>query len=96
MLAFGADANAASCEYKQNEVDDFTGERLVKSDWEKMTGWASSQFKRTVGARKDIEVGADWNGSQFLLKFRLKMSDAVKVDLDKVGFQMQQQLEKQQ
>jgi hypothetical protein len=77
MLTSGAGANAASCKYKQNEADDFTGERLVKVDWVDMTGWASSTFKRTIGGRKDIEVAAESAGGHSLLKFRLKVSDAV-------------------
>lgn len=77
MLTSSAGANAASCKYKQNEADDFTGERLVKVDWVDMTGWASSTFKRTIGGRKDIEVAAESAGGHNLLKFRLKVSDAV-------------------
>jgi hypothetical protein len=77
VLAADADAGTASCKYKQNEADDFTGERLVKVDWVDMTGWASSTFKRTIGGRKDIEVAAESAGGRSLLKFRLKVSDAV-------------------
>jgi hypothetical protein len=77
MLTAGADASAASCKFKQNEVDDFTGERLVKVDWVDMTGWASSTFNRTIGGRKDIEVAAESAGGRSLLRFRLKLSDAV-------------------
>jgi len=77
VLAADADAGTASCKYKQNEADDFTGERLVKVDWVDMTGWASSTFNRTIGGRKDIEVAAESAGGHSLLKFRLKVSDAV-------------------
>ena len=77
LLTAGAGANAASCKYKQNGADDFTGERLVKVDWVDMTGWASSTFNRTIGGRKDIEVAAESAGGRNLLKFRLKLSDAV-------------------
>jgi len=77
LLTAGAGANAASCKYKQNKADDFTGERLVKVDWVDMTGWASSTFNRTIGGRKDIEVAAESAGGRSLLKFRLKLSDAV-------------------
>jgi len=78
LFATNAHAGTASCKYKQNKADDFTGERLVKVDWVNMTGWASSTFKRTIGGRKDIEVAAETVGGRNLLKFRLKLSDAVK------------------
>jgi len=78
LFATNAHAGSDSCKYKKNKLDDFTGERLVKVDWVDMTGWASSTFNRTIGGRKDIEVAAESTGGRSLLKFRLKVSDAVK------------------
>ena len=78
VLSAAVEAKPASCKFKQNKVDDFTQQRLVKVDWVDMTGWASSTFNRTIGGRKDIEVAAESKGGQSLLKFRLKLSDAVK------------------
>ncbi|MDH3431426.1 MAG: hypothetical protein OEQ14_15600 [Gammaproteobacteria bacterium] len=78
MLAASVDASAASCKFKQNTIDDFTQERLVRIDWVDMTGWTSSTFKRTIGHRKDIEIAAESVGGRSLLKFRLRLSDAVR------------------
>ena len=78
MLAASPAANAASCKFKQNKVDDFTQQRLIKVDWVDMTSWTSSKFKRTIGDRKDIEIAAESAGGRSLLKFRLKLSDAVR------------------
>jgi len=78
MLAASPAADAASCKFKQNEIDDFTQQRLLKIDWVDMTGWMSSTFKRTIGDRKDIEIAAESAGGRSLLKFRLKLSNAVK------------------
>ena len=78
MLAASPAADAASCKFKQNEIDDFTQQRLLKIDWVDMTGWMSSTFKRTIGDRKDIEIAAESAGGRSLLKFRLRLSNAVR------------------
>ena len=77
FLAAAGDADAAACKFRQNKVDDFTGEQLVKTEWFDMTTWASNTFHRTIGNRKDLEVSGSIEGSQAFLKFRLKLSNAV-------------------
>jgi hypothetical protein len=78
LLAASIDVDAASCKFKQNEIDDFTQQRLIKVDWVDMTSWTSSKFKRTIGDRKDIEIAAESAGGRSLLKFRLRLSNAVR------------------
>ena len=78
MLAAGAEAGAPTCKFRQNKTDDFTGEQLVKTDWFDMTTWASGTFNRTIGNRKDLEISAAIEGPHTFLKFRIKLSDAVK------------------
>ena len=75
MLTIGLTANAAGCKYKQNEIDLFTKEKLVRTDWFDMTSWISGSFNAAIGNRHEISIAAAGEGPQNFVLVNIKLSD---------------------
>ena len=58
MMAAGSVPNAAECDYRNNEIDLFTKEKLVTRDSVDMTSWISASFKQIIGNRHEMSVRA--------------------------------------
>jgi len=78
MIMTGSMANAAGCEYKQNEIDLFTKEKLVRTDWFDMTSWISGSFNAAIGNRHEISIAAAGEGRQNFVLVNIKLSDTTR------------------
>lgn len=76
MLLVSPVARAVSeCGYTINEVDPFTGEFMVTTDWEPLKSGFSEAVGHALGALSDISVAAIREGEQDYLALKLKLSD---------------------
>ena len=75
FLALSSAADAASCKYKVNEVDLFTKEKLVATEWYSMTSAMSSAFKILVNNRTSVSVAAMGEGESNFIAIKLKLND---------------------
>jgi len=78
LFAAGSTANAAGCKYKQNEIDLFTKEKLVRTDWFDMTSWISGSFNAAIGNRHEISIAAAGEGRQNFVLVNIKLSDTTR------------------
>jgi len=78
MLAIASVADAAGCKYKQNEIDLFTKEKLVRTDWFDMTSWISGSFNAAIGNRREISIAAAGEGRQNFVLVNIKLSDTTR------------------
>ncbi len=65
---------AASCKYTQNEIDSFTKEKIVTTQWISMSNTLGRAFKKMVDNQKKISVAASRNGDENFLSFKINMS----------------------
>jgi hypothetical protein len=84
MLMIASVADAAGCKYKQNEIDLFTKEKLVKTDWFDMTSWISGSFNAAIGNRHEISIAAAGEGSQNFVLVNIKLSDTTRYAPDEM------------
>jgi hypothetical protein len=76
MLLVSPVAGAVSeCEYTINEVDPFTGELMVTTEWEPLKSGFSAAVGHALGALSDISAAAIREGEQDYLALKLKLSD---------------------
>jgi hypothetical protein len=75
MMAAGSVANAADCDYRKNEIDLFTKEKLVTTDSVDMTSWISASFKQIISNRHEMSVRAIGIGEQNSISVGVKLSD---------------------
>jgi len=75
MIAAGSVANAADCDYRKNEIDLFTKEKLVTTDSVDMTSWISASFNQFIGNRHEMAVRAIGVGEQNFISVGVKLSD---------------------
>jgi hypothetical protein len=73
----GAVANAASCNYEVNEIDLFTKEKLVSTEWHAMTSVVSSAFKIAVNERTSLFVAGVSEGDNRFVAVRLRLSNGI-------------------
>ena len=78
MLAITSVADADGCKYKQNEIDLFTKEKLVRTDWFDMTSWISGSFNAAIGNRHEISIAAAGEGRQNFVLVNIKLSDTTR------------------
>jgi hypothetical protein len=78
LLTIASVADAAGCKYKQNEIDLFTKEKLVRTDWFDMTSWISGAFNKTIGNRHELSVAAAGEGPQNFVLVNIKLSDTTR------------------
>jgi len=77
FLVISSAADAASCKFKVNEVDLFTKQKLVATEWYSMTSAMSSAFKILVADRTSVSVAAMSEGDQNFIAIKLKFNDGV-------------------
>jgi len=75
LLLSGGSAIAAGCVYKQKEIDVFTKERMVRTDWDALHGSASRFFGQMIGSLSVLDVAATREGDRRFLDFKVKLSD---------------------
>lgn len=75
MMAAGSVANAADCDYRKNEIDLFTKEKLVTTDSVDMTSRISALFGQIIGNRHEMTVRAIGVGEQNSISVGVKLSD---------------------
>jgi len=78
MFMAGSTANAAGCKYKQNEIDLFTKQKMVRTDWFEMTSWISGSFNAAIGNRHEISIAASGEGAQNFVLVNIKLSDTTR------------------
>jgi hypothetical protein len=75
LLLSSSSAIAAGCKYKQKEIDVFTKERMVRTDWDALHGSASRFFGQMIGSLSVLDVAATREGDRRYLDFKVKLSD---------------------
>ena len=75
FLVVSSAADAASCKYKVNEVDLFTQQKLVATEWYSMTSAMSSAFKILVNNRTSVSVAAVSEAELKFIAVKLKLND---------------------
>jgi len=75
LLLSSSSAVAAGCKYTQKEIDVFTKERMVRTDWDALHGGASRFFGEIIGALSVLEVAATREGDRRYLNFKVRVSD---------------------
>ncbi len=74
FLVTSSVVEAASCKYTQNEIDSFTKEKIVTTQWISMSNVLGRAFKSMVDSQKKIAVAATRNGDENFLSFKINMS----------------------
>lgn len=75
VMAASGVTNAADCDYRKNEIDLFTKEKLVTTDSVDMTSWISASFNQIIGNRHEMTVRAIGVGEQNSISVGVKLSD---------------------
>ena len=76
-LVAGPVANAASCKYEVNEIDLFTKQHLVTTEWYSMTSSISTLMKKRfeLDDQSKIHVAAARDGDQKSVALKIEVSD---------------------
>ena len=75
IAALCGHANASECEYRTNELDPFTQQKLATTRWSPLKSTLSSIVNQTIGNNSEIYVSAIRVGEQKYLAVQLKLSD---------------------
>ena len=84
FLAAGSAANAASCKFEVNEIDLFTKQHLITTEWYSMTSVMSKAMLSIKFENEEtsiIHVAAVREGDQTSLALRIKVSDETNIPI---------------